>query len=61
MEKEGKLEPLERMKEVGLDADSKGDWVLGGRGRWETGMAGFRSGERVLKELGRVSWARQGR
>lgn len=29
------------MKEVGLDADSKGHWVLGGRGRWETGMAGF--------------------
>lgn len=49
------------MKEVGLDADSKGHWVLGGRGRWETGMAGFGGAERVLKELGRVSWARQGR
>lgn len=43
VEKEGKLEPLERMKEVGLDADSKGDWVLGGR-RWETGMAGWEWG-----------------
>ena len=29
------------MKEVGLDADSKGDGVLGGTGRWETGMSGL--------------------